>query len=173
MIERFLHVSYDEFAGRAATLVTFLPLLAERFARQRLRAAARIEGNSGDGGPVVPFLCLHKAGLQMALGFFAHHAGDRAAGWSGGSEPCDQVNTAAVRAMAEIGIDISQGCRLNHHTRTVRKRIGIQRSGQSSMTARPRRFRSANPSRMACTCSSVWPTQSTSSSRTFTGSRVR
>lgn len=107
-IERFLHASYDEFAGQA-TLVTFLPLLAERFARQQLHAAARIEGSSGDGRPVVLFLCVHNAGRsQMALGFFEHHAGDRAVGWSGGSEPSDQVNSAAVHAMAEIGIDIGQ-----------------------------------------------------------------
>ena len=32
-IERFLHTSYDQFAGRA-TVPNFLPLLAERFARQ-------------------------------------------------------------------------------------------------------------------------------------------
>ena len=37
---------------------------------------------------MVLFLCVHNAGRsQMALGRFEHHAGDRAAGWSGGSEP--------------------------------------------------------------------------------------
>ena len=40
-IERFLHTSYDQFAGRA-TVINFLPLLAERFARQRLHALARV-----------------------------------------------------------------------------------------------------------------------------------
>jgi protein-tyrosine-phosphatase len=43
----------------------------------------------------------------MALGFFHHHAGEHAIGWSGGSEPGDRVNPAAVAAMAEKGIDIS------------------------------------------------------------------
>jgi len=33
-IERFLYSSHDQFAG-VATVPTFLPLLAERFARQR------------------------------------------------------------------------------------------------------------------------------------------
>lgn len=107
-IERFLHSSYDEFAGRAA-LVNFLPLLAERFARQRLQAMAKVEGQGADGKPVVLFLCVHNAGRsQMALGFFNHHAGDRAVAWSGGSEPGEQVNAAAVAAMAERGIDIAQ-----------------------------------------------------------------
>ncbi len=54
------------------------------------------------------FLCTHNAGRsQMAMGFFTHLAGDAAVAWSGGSEPGDEVNPAAVQAMAERGIDIS------------------------------------------------------------------
>jgi len=34
-------------------------------------------------------------------------AGDEAVAWSGGSEPGNEVNPAAVAAMAEVGIDIS------------------------------------------------------------------
>jgi len=106
-IERFLHSSYDEFAGRAVVL-NYLPLLAEKFARQRLRALARVEGKVHDGKPVALFLCTHNAGRsQMALGFFTHLAGDRAIAWSGGSEPATTINPAAVAAMAERGIDIS------------------------------------------------------------------
>jgi protein-tyrosine-phosphatase len=82
--------------------------LAERFARQRLRALARVEGTSNDGKPTVLFLCTHNAGRsQMAMGFFTHLAGDRAVAWSGGSEPGESVNPAAVEAMAERDIDIS------------------------------------------------------------------
>ncbi|MBA2531311.1 MAG: arsenate reductase ArsC [Nocardioidaceae bacterium] len=106
-IERFLNSSYDQFADRATT-VNFLPLLAERFARQRLQALAKVEGRSSDGRPVVLFLCTHNAGRsQMALGFFDRYAGDAAIGWSGGSEPGPEINDAAVAAMAERGIDIS------------------------------------------------------------------
>jgi len=105
-IERFLHSSYDQFAGRA-TIANFLPLLAERFARQRLQALARVEGLHIDGKPTVLFLCVHNAGRsQMALGFFTHYAGDQAVAWSGGSEPGDEVNPAAIAAMTERGIDI-------------------------------------------------------------------
>jgi arsenate reductase (thioredoxin) len=61
-----------------------------------------------DGLPVVLFLCVHNAGRsQMALGWFTHLAGGRAVAWSGGSEPADEVNPAAVEAMAEVGIDIT------------------------------------------------------------------
>ncbi|MGK2881083.1 MAG: arsenate reductase ArsC [Mycobacterium sp.] len=106
-IERFLHSSYDQFAGRAS-IPNFLPLLAERFARQRLHALARVEGKISDGKPTVLFLCTHNAGRsQMALGYFTHLAGDDAVAWSGGSEPGDRINPSAVAAMAEVGIDIT------------------------------------------------------------------
>jgi arsenate reductase len=59
--------------------------------------------------PAVLFLCIHNAGRsQMALGWFSRFAQDRAVGYSGGSEPADSVNPAAVAAMAEVGIDIAQ-----------------------------------------------------------------
>ncbi|MCZ8377988.1 arsenate reductase ArsC [Mycobacterium sp. CPCC 205372] len=106
-IERFLHSSYEQFANRAS-IPNFLPLLAERFARQRLRALAKVEGKHNDGKPTVLFLCTHNAGRsQMALGFFTHFAGDAAVAWSGGSEPGTEINPAAIAAMAERGIDIS------------------------------------------------------------------
>ena len=82
--------------------------MAERFARQRLRALAKVEGKGTDGTPIVLFLCVHNAGRsQMALGWFNHLAGDRAVAWSGGSEPGTEINPAAVAAMAEVGIDIT------------------------------------------------------------------
>lgn len=106
-IERFLHSSYDQFAGHA-TVPNFLPLLAERFARQRLRALARVEGKALTGTPTVLFLCTHNAGRsQMALGFFTALAGDRGVAWSGGSEPGYEINPAAIEAMKERGIDIA------------------------------------------------------------------
>lgn len=106
-IERFLYSSYNEFASRS-TVLTWLPLLAEKFARQRLQALAKVEGKSDDARPTVLFLCVHNAGRsQMAMGWFKALAGDRAVAWSGGSEPSSQVNPAAIEAMAEVGIDIT------------------------------------------------------------------
>ncbi len=106
-IELFLETSYDQFADRAK-FTNFLPLMAERFARQRLRALAKVEGHGTDGTPIVLFLCVHNAGRsQMALGWFNHLAGDRAVAWSGGSEPGTEINPSAVAAMAEVGIDIT------------------------------------------------------------------
>ena len=61
-----------------------------------------------DGKPTVLFLCTHNAGRsQMALGFFTHLAGEDGVAWSGGSEPGNEINPAAVKAMFEVGIDIT------------------------------------------------------------------
>jgi protein-tyrosine-phosphatase len=107
-IELFLQTSFDQFAGKA-TVKNFIPVLAERFARQRLKALAKVEGHGEDGVPIVLFLCVHNAGRsQMALGWFERLAGGRAVAWSGGSEPGAEVNPAAVAAMAEVGIDIGR-----------------------------------------------------------------
>jgi arsenate reductase len=43
----------------------------------------------------------------MALGSFTHLAGEQGVAWSGGSEPGNEINPAAVQAMAEVGIDIT------------------------------------------------------------------
>ncbi len=58
--------------------------------------------------PSVLFVCVHNAGRsQMAAGWLTHLAGDAVEVRSAGSLPADQVNPAAVAAMAEVGIDIS------------------------------------------------------------------
>ena len=58
--------------------------------------------------PSVLFVCVHNAGRsQMAAAWLTHLAGDRVEVRSAGSDPGNQVNPAAVQAMAEIGIDIS------------------------------------------------------------------
>jgi arsenate reductase (thioredoxin) len=107
-IQQFLATSYEQFAANA-TVHTFLPLMAERFARQRLKALAKLEGRANEGIPIVLFLCVHNAGRsQMALGWFNRLAGDNAIAWSGGSEPGKEINPSAVLAMAEVGIDIAQ-----------------------------------------------------------------
>ncbi|MBS2961910.1 arsenate reductase ArsC [Actinocrinis puniceicyclus] len=61
-----------------------------------------------DAKPSVLFVCVHNAGRsQMAAGFLSHLAGGRIEVRSAGSTPGDQINPVAVRAMTEVGIDIS------------------------------------------------------------------
>lgn len=58
--------------------------------------------------PSVLFVCVHNAGRsQMAAGFLAHLAGDTIDVRSAGSAPVVTINSAAVEAMTEAGIDIS------------------------------------------------------------------
>ncbi len=58
--------------------------------------------------PSVLFVCVHNAGRsQMAAGWLTHLAGDAVEVRSAGSLPAEQVNPAAVAAMAEVGVDIS------------------------------------------------------------------
>ncbi|MEO6142845.1 MAG: arsenate reductase ArsC [Dermatophilaceae bacterium] len=58
--------------------------------------------------PSVLFVCVHNAGRsQMSAGFLSHLSGGDVEVRSAGSIPGDQVNPAAVAAMAEVGIDIS------------------------------------------------------------------
>lgn len=60
--------------------------------------------------PTVLFVCIHNAGRsQMAAGYLSALSGGAVEVRSGGSEPGDQVNPIAIEAMAEEGIDISQG----------------------------------------------------------------
>ena len=59
--------------------------------------------------PSVLFVCVHNAGRsQMAQAWVSHLAGDAVEVRSAGSAPGDAVNPAAVEAMAEAGIDMSQ-----------------------------------------------------------------
>ncbi|MBG6105924.1 arsenate reductase [Micromonospora vinacea] len=58
--------------------------------------------------PSVLFVCVHNAGRsQMAAGWLRHLAGDRVEVRSAGSAPAETVNPAAVQAMHEVGIDIT------------------------------------------------------------------
>jgi arsenate reductase (thioredoxin) len=67
------------------------------------------ETPAGGGKPIVLFLCTHNAGRsQMAMGFLTHLGGEGVVALSGGSEPGESINPAAVAVMAERGIDISK-----------------------------------------------------------------
>jgi protein-tyrosine-phosphatase len=105
-IQRYIAESYTALHDRPVQ--SFIPLFVERFARDRLRALARLAGLVDTTTPMVVFLCVHNAGRsQMAAGWTQHLAGDAVEVLSGGSDPASEVNPAAVQAMAEVGIDIA------------------------------------------------------------------
>lgn len=56
----------------------------------------------------VLFLCVHNAGRsQMAAGWMRELGGGAIVVFSAGSEPAEHINSVAVAAMAEVGIDIA------------------------------------------------------------------
>jgi arsenate reductase len=106
-VQRFLTDSLEQLLP-TAKVTTFLPVLTEKFTRDRLRALARVENLIPSTVPAVLFLCVHNAGRsQMAAGWLRHLAGDNALVYSGGSEPASEINAAVAIAMGEVGIDIS------------------------------------------------------------------
>jgi arsenate reductase len=86
-----------------------VPVLAERFARERLRAVGQMEGRIVKDTPEVLFVCVHNAGRsQMAAALLDRRAGGRVHVRSAGSTPADEINPSVAAAMAEIGLDLSR-----------------------------------------------------------------
>jgi protein-tyrosine-phosphatase len=103
-----LYLASSLLALQAARIKNFVPLFSERFARQRLRALARVEGKVAGDRPSIVFLCVQNAGRsQMAAGWANALGSGRVDVFSGGSDPASEVNPVAVAAMAEVGINIS------------------------------------------------------------------
>jgi protein-tyrosine-phosphatase len=106
-IERYLTESVD-LLGEARVSV-FVPVLAHRFARERLRALAQVEGRMVKAQPEVLFVCVHNAGRsQMAAGLLNLRSDGRIHVRSAGSAPSDEINPAVVEAMREVGVDLSE-----------------------------------------------------------------
>jgi arsenate reductase len=94
---------------RGASVATYIPMMTERFTRDRLRAAAQAEGKITKEVPEVLFVCVHNAGRsQMAAGLLDKHAGGRVHVRSAGSAPAGEINPAVVQVMDEIGVDLSR-----------------------------------------------------------------
>jgi arsenate reductase (thioredoxin) len=84
-------------------------MLADRFARERLQAAAKIQGITVSTAPEVLFICVHNAGRsQMAAALLHHHAAGAVTVRSAGSAPAQEINPAVIEAMRELGINLHQ-----------------------------------------------------------------
>ena len=106
-VEQCLNESYDQLLP--ARVTGYLPLLAHRFARERLRAASRVGAQSGlgmDDPPLVLFVCGANSGRsQLAAALLAHLADDAIEVASAGTMPAGQVQTEVTQALAEVGIE--------------------------------------------------------------------
>jgi arsenate reductase len=126
-VERGTEALEDEFAGTFSreTIVRyiaesvdllgeskvkdFVAVLAHRFARERLKALAQVEGLMTKAQPEVLFVCVHNAGRsQMAAGLVKLRSGGRIHVRSAGSDPSEEINPAVTEAMGELGVDMHE-----------------------------------------------------------------
>jgi arsenate reductase (thioredoxin) len=106
-IERYIADSLDLLGG--ARINVFVPVLAHRFARERLKALGQAEGMIVKETPEVLFVCVQNAGRsQMAAGLMNYRAQGKVHVRSAGSDPAEEINPAVVNAMAELGIDLGE-----------------------------------------------------------------
>lgn len=106
-IERYVQESLESLP--AARFSDFVPVLVHRFSRERLKALAQAEGMIAKDVPEVLFVCVQNSGRSQMAAALLHQ---RAAGLvhvrSAGSDPAEQINPSVVRAMEELGVDLSQ-----------------------------------------------------------------
>jgi arsenate reductase (thioredoxin) len=106
-IARYITESVDLLG--ASKVSVFVPVLAHRFARERLMALGRAEGIITKDMPEVLFVCVHNAGRsQMAAGLVKLRSGGRIHVRSAGSDPGAEINPAVVEAMEELGVDLGE-----------------------------------------------------------------
>jgi protein-tyrosine-phosphatase len=106
-IERYIAESLELLGDTRINV--FVPVLAHRFARERLRALGQAEGAIVKEQPEVLFVCVQNAGRsQMAAGLVQLRSEGRIHVRSAGSQPADEINTAVVAAMEELGIDMDE-----------------------------------------------------------------
>jgi arsenate reductase len=106
-IARYMAESQD-LLGEARINV-YVPVLVHRFTRERLRALAQAEGTITKEQPEVLFVCVQNAGRsQMAAGLVKLRSQGRIHVRSAGSTPATEVNQAAIEALEELGVDMSE-----------------------------------------------------------------
>jgi arsenate reductase (thioredoxin) len=124
-VERAAEALQDEFAGTFsretiaryiaesldllgdAKITVYVPVLAHRFARERLKALGQAEGLITKERPEVLFVCVQNAGRsQLAASLITLRSEGQVGVRSAGSDPAEMVNPLVVEAMAELGVDL-------------------------------------------------------------------
>ena len=106
-VARFVDESLEGLSR--ARVTDFLPVLAHRFARERLRALGQVEGTIAKEVPEVLFVCVQNAGRsQMAAALLNARSEGRVHVRSAGSAPGEEINPAVIEALTELGIDVGQ-----------------------------------------------------------------
>ena len=106
-IERYIGESLDLLGN--SKINVFVPVLAHRFARERLKALAQADNLIVKEQPEVLFVCVHNAGRsQMAAGLVKLRSEGRIHVRSAGSAPGSEINPAVIEAMTELGVDMGE-----------------------------------------------------------------
>ncbi|QFG68043.1 three-helix bundle dimerization domain-containing protein [Ornithinimicrobium pratense] len=107
-IDQAVRTAWAELSS-VSRIPTYLPVLASRLARERLTAAAQVDGRLVKTVPELLFVCVHNAGRsQLAAALARHLAAGRVHVRSAGSAPTGELNPVVVEALAERGITLSE-----------------------------------------------------------------
>jgi arsenate reductase (thioredoxin) len=105
-IEAVVEQSAKQLEG--AAVASFVPTLAHRFARERLRAQAQAEGKLDKPVPEVVFVSITGGGrARIAASLLERIAGDGAGIHTAGSGVSSGIDPNVRIAMEELGIDLS------------------------------------------------------------------
>ena len=105
-VEEVYRDSHERLA-QTARVTTFLPVLAGRFACERLDARALAAGKRARRAPGVLFVCVRNAGRsQLAAALLRHYAGPAIHVYTAGSDPAETVHLEVLAATAEIGLSL-------------------------------------------------------------------
>ena len=108
-VARYVEGCYTQLGYLPTVGPNFLPVIATRFARERLHAVARSDGRISKVLPEILFVCERNAGRsQMAAGLAHHLSRGSVTVHSAGAHPDERIDPAVTLAMAELGIDISR-----------------------------------------------------------------
>ena len=106
-IARYIAESVDLLGD--AKINVFVPVLAHRFARERLKALGQAEGLITKEQPEVLFVCVQNAGRsQLAASLITLRSGGSVGVRSAGSDPAEVVNPLVAEVMAELGVELSE-----------------------------------------------------------------
>jgi arsenate reductase len=106
-IERYIAESVDLLGD--SRINVYVPVLAHRFARERLKALAQADELVAKEQPEVLFVCVQNAGRsQMAAGLVKLHSQGRIHVRSAGSDPAEHINPAVVQALGELGVNMGE-----------------------------------------------------------------
>lgn len=106
-VERYVFESYTALK-RSSTTNLHLPLLTERFAKDRLTALAQSKDAAPHDVLEVLFVCVQNSGRsQMAAALLNHYGQGRVHVRSAGSMPSGDVEPSVLAAMTEAGVSMT------------------------------------------------------------------